>query len=105
MEVPDKIRIFRGGKFYTRTVFPPGGKNYTDSRSRGKDYAGTVFPPKGERWARARFSGGKNYAGGKSMLQHRIATDATAITPSWIAMTTLRIDVTPVAIIICMQKS
>ena len=48
---------------------------------------------------------GENYAGGKSMLQHRIATDATAITPSWIAMTTLRIDVTPVAIFICMQKS
>ena len=75
MEVPDKIRIFRGGKFYTRTVFPPGGKNYTDSRSRGKDYAGAVFPPKGERWARARLSGGKNYAGGKSMLQHRYGTN------------------------------
>jgi hypothetical protein len=57
-----------GGKFYTGVVFPPG-ENYTDFENRWKLYAGALFPPRGEILSRARFSGGKDYAGGKSMLQ------------------------------------
>ena len=51
-------RFFRGGKVRPGFFFP-----------RGKFYTGILFP--GAILSRGGFSGGKFYAGGNSMLQHR----------------------------------
>ena len=51
-------RFFRGGKVRPGFFFP-----------RGKIYTSILFP--GAILSRAGFSGGKFYAGGNSMLQHR----------------------------------
>ena len=51
-------RFFRGGKVRPGFFFP-----------RGKIYTGILFP--GAILSRGGFSGGKFYAGGNSMLQHR----------------------------------
>ena len=54
-------RFFRGGKVRPGFFFP-----------RGKIYTGILFP--GAILSRGGFSGGKFYAGGNSMLQHRVVS-------------------------------
>jgi hypothetical protein len=58
------------GKFSTGVVFSPG-KNSILTLKIGGNYMLGRFFPMGEILSRARFSGGKDYPGGKSMLQHR----------------------------------
>ena len=54
----------RRGEILYWGAFSARGKLYTDFENRGKIYAGALFPPMGEILSRARFSGGKDYAGG-----------------------------------------
>lgn len=65
-----------GGRgIYTRALFPPGEKLYTILILGGNNmYAGALFSPTGKNLHRTLFFDGKNYAGGKSMLQHREIT-------------------------------
>ena len=46
VEVSDKIRIFRGGEFYTRAVFLPGGETILAVVQGGKIMLGRFFPPR-----------------------------------------------------------
>jgi hypothetical protein len=54
----------RRGKILYWGGFSAEGKLYTGFENRGKLFAGALFPPMGEILFRARFSGGKDYAGG-----------------------------------------
>ena len=54
----------RGGGFYARVVFPPGEGSVWVLLSTGENLYWYTFSGGG-------FSGGKFYAGGNSMLQHR----------------------------------
>ena len=63
-------RFFRRGKVRPGFFFP-----------RGKIYTGILFP--GAILSRGGFSGGKFYAGGNSMLQHRTFLILQYLTYDW----------------------